>query len=161
MKANAPIFYILSQIGVFCIVYTLLLATHTNSFAIDVCDPDFRTKTLINILKVFVFVLLIHAPGVIVSHRFSELTWTVAVLPLLCAMGFVVVHYVNDLALLKSGALSCETDFAKPDMRSIFRPDWNSEVLSLASRAAAYSWGVASLVVLYLISRIPTMVHDE
>lgn len=161
MKANAPIFYILSQIGVFCIVYTLLLASHRTSFAIDFCAADYANKTILNLAKVTLFVALIHAPGVVIAHRFAEISWPVATLPLICALGFVFAHYANDILLGAGDQFHCETGFAKADMRSIFRPIWTHQVLSWAAIAVAYVWGLSSLFVLYKTSKVPSDLYED
>lgn len=160
MKANAPIFYILSQIGVFCIVYTLLLASHRTSFAIDFCAQDYANRTALNFVKVTIFVALIHAPGVVVAHRFTGISWKVAALPLICAFGFIAAHYANDILIGMDGSLGCETGFDKSDMRSIFRPIWTSDILSWLALGVAYCWGLSSLFVLYKISKVPSDLYD-
>jgi len=161
MKSNAPIFYILSQIGVFCIVYTLLLASHRTSFAIDFCALEYANKTALNFAKVAVFVALIHAPGVVVAHRFTDISWTIAVLPLMCALGFVTAHYANDILIATGGEFPCETGLSKSDMRSIFRPLWTYEALSQAATAIAYGWGLSSLFVLYKTSKVPSDLYED
>lgn len=161
MKTNAPIFYILSQIGVFCIVYTLLLASHRTSFAVDFCALDYANKTAMNLAKVAIFVALIHAPGVIIAHRFAEVTWKVAALPLICALGFVAAHYANDILTGLSGQFPCETGFDKSEMRSIFRPLWSYNILSWTALAVAYGWGLSSLFVLYKTSKVPSDLYED
>jgi len=114
MKSNAPIFYILSQIGVFYIVYTLLLASHRTSFAVDFCAIDYANKTAMNLAKVAIFVALIHAPGVIVAHRFAEISWKVAALPLICAFGFIAAHYANDFLIGQNGHFPAKLALTNP-----------------------------------------------
>ncbi len=161
MKSNAPIFYILSQIGVFCIVYTLLLASHRTSFAIDFCAVDYANKTAINFVKVVIFVALIHAPGVVVAHRFTGISWKVAALPLICAFGFIATHYANDIFINLSGHLICETGFDKSEMRSIFRPMWSHDILSWLALGVAYCWGLTSLFVLDKTSKVPSDLYED
>ncbi|MCH2066810.1 MAG: hypothetical protein MK208_06240 [Shimia sp.] len=161
MKSNAPIFYILSQIGVFCIVYTLLLASHRTSFAIDFCALEYANKTAMNLVKVAIFVALIHAPGVIIAHRFAEITWKVAALPFICALGFIFAHYANDILLGLSGNFHCETDLDKSDMRSIFRTNWTHVILSWTALGVAYGWGLSSLFVLYKTSKVPSELYED
>ncbi|MBE1293079.1 MAG: hypothetical protein GJ677_11365 [Rhodobacteraceae bacterium] len=161
MKSNAPIFYILSQIGVFCIAYTLLLASHRTSFAVDFCATDYAHKTAMNFAKVAIFGALIHAPGVIVAHRFAEISWNVAALPLICAFGFIAAHYANDFLIGQNGHFPCETGFAKSDMRSIFRPMWSHDLLSWLALGVAYCWGLTSLLVLYKTSKVPSDLYED
>lgn len=161
MKSNAPIFYILSQISVFCIVYTLLLASHRTSFAIDFCAVDYANKTAINFVKVVIFVALIHAPGVVVAHRFTGISWKVAALPLMCAFGFIATHYANDIFINLSGHFICETGFDKSEMRSIFRPMWSHDILSWLALGVAYCWGLTSLFVLDKTSKVPSDLYED
>ncbi len=161
MKSNAPIFYILSQIGVFCIVYTLLLASHRTSFAVDFCAIDYANQTAMNLAKVTIFVTLIHAPGVIVAHRFAEISWKVAALPMICAFGFIAAYYANDILLGLSAHVPCETGFDKSDMRSIFRPMWSHDILSWLALGVAYCWGLTSLLVLYKTSKVPSDLYED
>lgn len=161
MKENAPIFYILSQIGVFCIAYTLLLATHFASIAVDFCEPDFAGQTLFNLTKVAIFVMLIHAPGVVIAHRFADLKWRWAVLPLAFALAFVVILYGNDVILRWMSELHCEAGPAAVQTRSVFRPEWSHWLLQGCTRLMAYAWGITSLLVLYKTSKVPTDIYDE
>ncbi|SMP10875.1 hypothetical protein [Shimia sagamensis] len=158
MKANAPIFYILSQIGVFCIVYTLLLATHTSSIAVDFCAPDYASRTAVFAAKVAIFSALIHAPGLVVAHRFADTPWGLAALPMLCALGFVAIYYGNDVFLRAASGGSCTEEIIP---RSIFRPEWHHSFLQLCTRILAYGWGIASLLVLYKTSRMPIDIYED
>ncbi len=158
MKANAPIFYILSQIGVFCIVYTLLLASHRTSFAIDFCAPDFATRTALNASKVALFAALIHAPGLVVAHRFADIRWSIAALPLAFAQAFVTIYYGNDIALRLSLSAPCLDGLTS---RSIFRPDWSNDLLQIGTRIMAYGWGLSSLFVLYKTSKVPSDLYED
>jgi hypothetical protein len=158
MKANAPIFYILSQIGVFCIAYTLLLATHTSSIAVDFCAPDYASRTAVFAAKVAIFSVLIHAPGLVIAYRFADTPWGLAALPMLCAFVFVAIYYGNDVLLRMASDMSCTEEIIP---RSVFRPDWHHSFLQLGTRIMAYGWGIASLLVLYKTSRMPIDIYED